>query len=666
VSCPHAERCAGCTLLGVPYAEGLARKQARLAGALAAYPALSGIEIEPIGGATPVEGYRTRAKWMAGPGGALGLYARGGHDVVDIPGCRVVSPLIARVGAAVRALVAAPPEGASWLGALRAVDIREVSAGGVVRALVTLVVAEARAGGAAGKAAPSLAQARAAARALRAAEPAVAGVALNRTKADALQVLGPETVRLEGDAEAWDELGGGATLVTFGSFVQAHRGQAARVHAALADEATRGGRAARAQAGAGARADVSAGVRAGGKADGRADAARVLDLYGGSGAIAMSLAARGLRVDTVESFAPASAAAARAAAERRLPVRAIAGDAEQATRALVAEGAHYDLVVANPPRRGLSAGVREALSRLAPPRIAYVSCEPATLARDLEHLARLGFRSTRAWPLDMIPLTDEVETVAFLERGPLPPATILHREDDVAFVAKGPHEPTTPQGEYGSSLLARVRLLPGMAEAVPVHRLDVGTSGVCIFASSPAAVRPWSLALGAADARKSYLAGVRGVTSARGVISRPLRDGPRSVPAVTRYRRLAVDAGHAILEVWPEQGRTHQIRRHLEGLGHPILGDERYGHAPSNRFFLERHGLDRAFLHLMSISLTHPRTGQRRSVRCPPPGDLPLPAGLDLSATATAPRARPRQVAADRGPPPGGPKGQRDIPGENE
>jgi hypothetical protein len=115
---------------------------------------------------------------------------------------------------------------------------------------------------------------------------------------------------------------------------------------------------------------------------------------------------------------------------------------------------------------------------------------------------------------------------------------------------------------------------------------------------------------------------VKGVTPSKGAISRDLREDGRTYPARTRYRRLAVASGHSILRAIPDGGRTHQIRRHLAAIGHPVLGDERYGHVPTNRYFEEKHGLDRSFLHLVRIEVNHPRTGLRLLVESPLPGDL--------------------------------------------
>ncbi|MGH7298657.1 MAG: hypothetical protein ACRELB_27195, partial [Polyangiaceae bacterium] len=79
---------------------------------------------------------------------------------------------------------------------------------------------------------------------------------------------------------------------------------------------------------------------------------------------------------------------------------------------------------------------------------------------------------------------------------------------------------------------------------------------------------------------------------------------------------------HSVLRVVPEQGRTHKIRRHLAAIGHPVLGDDRYGHPTTNRYFEEKNGLDRTFLHCVRLELDHPDTGTRHVIESPLPGDL--------------------------------------------
>jgi 23S rRNA (uracil1939-C5)-methyltransferase len=329
-------------------------------------------------------------------------------------------------------------------------------------------------------------------------------------------------------------------------------------------------------------------------------------------------------VTQVESFAPASEAAAAAAREQGLAahVRAIAEPAESAAERLLTAGERFDAAVVNPPRRGLAPRVREAVARLARHRIAYVSCEPATLARDLAHLADLGWRADSVAPFDMMPLTAEVECLAVLSRMAPPPLAILHDAGDLVAVAKPPFLATVPHPEREGSLLARVRALPGAEHAVPLHRLDADTSGVCLFARRAEAAAAWQRVLAEPTTAKRYLALVRGVGRAKGRIARPLSEGGRTLAAATRYRRLEVIGGHALLEVTLETGRTHQIRRHLASIGEAVLGDARHGHAASNRHVFERWFLDRPFLHCASIEVVDPASGAVLLIESPLAPDL--------------------------------------------
>jgi 23S rRNA (uracil1939-C5)-methyltransferase len=126
-----------------------------------------------------------------------------------------------------------------------------------------------------------------------------------------------------------------------------------------------------------------------------------------------------------------------------------------------------------------------------------------------------------------------------------------------------------------------------------------------LFAREPEAVK--SLAGALADGQKQYLALVRGVTHKRGRIDRAFNDGTGLREAVTRYERREIVGTHSLICAMPETGRRHQIRRHLASIEHPLLGDARYGHPPTNRHFEERHGLDRPFLHLARVELAGER-----------------------------------------------------------
>lgn len=599
VHCDHADRCGGCPILDLPYDRQLALKGERVSYALARYPALSHIAPEAVVPAAPVVGYRTRAKLIVAPDGSVGLFAKGGgHRVVDIPMCRVLAPSLARVAEAVRALLRSSGPlsavDASGSTALRAVDLRETKDGGTSapsHVLVTLVVDRARV--------TDMATLEEAARALMQAAPEVIGVAANFHAGAGPQILGSETRPLAGVASAPDRVGSSVHFATFGSFVQAHRGQAERVHALLAEAVGVSGR-------------VGPGSRR----------PRVLDLYGGSGSMALGLATLGAKVTLVESFAPAVAQARAAARAQNLDVETVCADVAGALRSLREQHEPFDAAVVNPPRRGTSVSTRQELARLKPDSVVYVSCDPETLARDLAHLARLGYETTSIRPLDMIPLTDEVETFVTLRRASVPAPPVVYQDAEAIVVDKSAHEPTTPQGEYSGSLLTRVRQIVGAEQAVPVNRPDVGTSGVVVFARRAEGVAPWQRALASVVARKSYLAAVRGVAPTKGVIARSLQEGGTLVSARTKFRRLAIAAGHSLLRVTPDEERSHQVRRHLASIGHPVLGDERFGHPPTNRHFEEKTGLDRTFLHCVRIEVEHPETRAPLLLDAPLPGEL--------------------------------------------
>ena len=599
IVCEHADRCGGCPIIALPYGEQLAMKRGRVVQSMSRYSSLDHVYTEPVSPAEPIAEYRTRAKLIVSAGGKLGLYAKGGgHQVVDIPGCRVLSPALGAVAAGVRTRMAshektrgplAPFDPTSG-GALRAVDLREVQDGAGPRVLVTLVVQQSRA-----DARETL---EGEVRALMGELPMIAGVALSFHDGESPQILGAETTVVHGAEQADDRIGRSCHRATYGSFVHAHRGQAERVHVTLVDLLGVARR----------------------KADGGRP--RVLDLYGGAGAIAMCLGEAGADVHLVESSPHAAANAAVAAREQDLAVTVEIADASTALRRMIGENQRFDAVVVNPPRRGMSPLSRELVCRLDTQTVAYVACDPDTLARDLDHLSRLGFGVATLRPLDMVPLTDEVETIALLRRvGPSTPR-VAYEDDDILIVEKGAHEPTMPQPDYASSLLQRVRKLSGCEDAAALHRLGVGTSGLVVLVKRAADVAEWSAVLAHELARKIYVAGTRGVTPSKGAITRDLREDGKLHTARTRYRRLAVASGHSVLRVVPEQGRTHQIRRHMAAIGHPVLGDELYGHAATNRFFEEKNALDRTFLHCVRIELDHPKKNLRLIVEAPMPGDL--------------------------------------------
>ena len=175
----------------------------------------------------------------------------------------------------------------------------------------------------------------------------------------------------------------------------------------------------------------------------------------------------------------------------------------------------------------------------------------------------------------------------------------------------------------------------------PLHRLDKGTSGVLIFAlSAHAASAASSLFNSDGAVTKTYRAVVRGWPAAEaGLIDHPLRrlaDDARPTaralalqPARTAYRTLArgtaplpqgafSETRVALLELRPETGRRHQLRRHCKHMAHPIIGDATHGKGPLNRALAGWLGLQRLWLHALALEWTHPLSGAPLRLYAPP------------------------------------------------
>lgn len=160
----------------------------------------------------------------------------------------------------------------------------------------------------------------------------------------------------------------------------------------------------------------------------------------------------------------------------------------------------------------------------------------------------------------------------------------------------------------------------------PVHRLDRATSGVLLFAKSAGAATPLVQAFEERQVTKTYVAIARGYTPEAGTIDNPVRPDKdhRQRPAqeaVTHYRRLATvelpipvgryaTARYSLVEVKPETGRMHQIRKHFAHIRHYLVGDKRHGDWRHNRMFLEEFGSPYLLLHAAEMKFIHAFTGQ--------------------------------------------------------
>lgn len=178
----------------------------------------------------------------------------------------------------------------------------------------------------------------------------------------------------------------------------------------------------------------------------------------------------------------------------------------------------------------------------------------------------------------------------------------------------------------------------------PVHRLDKGTSGALVFAFDKSVAMLLSSQFESQTVEKTYLAIVRGWPPACGLIDHPLariRDAHESPlpedtpaqPARTAFRTLATIelpyavppypcSRYALMQLDPETGRRHQIRRHLKHCAHPIIGDATYGKGAHNRLFKSMLGSDRLLLACVRIAFAHPMTGESVACMAPLSGDF--------------------------------------------
>ena len=140
-------------------------------------------------------------------------------------------------------------------------------------------------------------------------------------------------------------------------------------------------------------------------------------LYCGTGTITLCLARRAGRVIGAEIVPPAVADARENAARNGIEnVEFFCGDAAAVALRLEAQGLKPDVVTVDPPRKGLAAEVIASIAGMGPERVVYVSCDPATLGRDVKIFTGFGYRADRACAVDLFPGTRHVETIVLLQR----------------------------------------------------------------------------------------------------------------------------------------------------------------------------------------------------------------------------------------------------------
>ncbi|MFO7681304.1 MAG: RluA family pseudouridine synthase [Chloroflexota bacterium] len=235
---------------------------------------------------------------------------------------------------------------------------------------------------------------------------------------------------------------------------------------------------------------------------------------------------------------------------------------------------------------------------------------------------------------------------------PAPPenmdAPILYEDDWLLGVAKPAGLRMHSQGKFVTENLIyylRYQHEPPYLEADLVNRLDTYTSGVVVLAKDKETLRQLSASFAAGQVEKTYLAVVDGQPEpAGGVIDLPLggvagtktarqqvlRDGGGKT-AVTHYHTLeTLGPSHALLQLRPQTGRTHQLRVHLAAIGHPIVGDALYQMSDEDYLHWVQNGrsssqmplLQRQALHCAATQFIHPVTGKQCALEAPLPADM--------------------------------------------
>ncbi|MEG9475836.1 tRNA pseudouridine(65) synthase TruC [Mannheimia indoligenes] len=173
----------------------------------------------------------------------------------------------------------------------------------------------------------------------------------------------------------------------------------------------------------------------------------------------------------------------------------------------------------------------------------------------------------------------------------------------------------------------------------PIHRLDRPTSGVLLFALNSETARLMSEQFEQHQIQKSYLAVVRGYLQGEARIDYPLKvildkiadkfsQEKEAQQAITDYKGLATvempyavgkhqTARYSLVELFPQTGRKHQLRRHLKHLFHPIMGDSKYGDLHQNRALSEQSGVSRLMLHAHKLQFQHPKNLQKIEIIAP-------------------------------------------------
>ena len=374
--CPYFGQCGGCDFQHMSYTEELRAKRQRVQDALTRLGGTD-LQVEEILGAKDPTHYRNKSQYPVGPGGTIGFYKARSHQVVGVDCCLIQSEASDKTAKAV----------GDWMRRYKISAYDERTGKGLVRHIyvrvnrkgesLCCVVAN-------GKQLPREPELVAF---IRAAAPRTVGVVLNTNTKKGNVILGEKYRTLWGQDFLMDTLCGLRFKLSVPSFYQVNRDQAEVLYGKALEFA------------------------------GLTGEETVLDLYCGTGTITLCMAAKAKQVIGAEIVPPAIADAKENAARNGIEnAEFFCGDAADIAAKLEQDGLRPDVITVDPPRKGLSPEVIASVAAMGPERVVYVSCDPATLGRDVKLFAELGYQAVRACAVDMFPGTRHVETVAELVR----------------------------------------------------------------------------------------------------------------------------------------------------------------------------------------------------------------------------------------------------------
>lgn len=377
--CPYYPRCGGCQTRHMSYEEELSFKKQRVEDCLQRIGGAD-IRVEVIHGADDPQRYRNKVQFPVAPGekeACIGFYRARSHDVIDVEDC-LLQPLAAtRLRRAVKDWMVdygVPAyEERGHTGLIRHLYVRTNERG---ESLCALVIN--------GKGIPHGEELL---ERLRQAEPGLRGISLSINREKTNVILGQEQRNLWGETFLEDSQCGLQFRLSVPSFYQVNRNQTQVLYGrALAFAALQG-------------------------------TETVLDLYCGIGTITLMLAQKAGRVIGAE-VVPQAIEDARENARRNgiENVEFICGDAGQTAQILAKRGIRPEVICVDPPRKGLAGEVIETIVSMQPLRVVYVSCDPATLARDIKAFAQGGYALKKVEACDMFPRTVHVECVVLMSK----------------------------------------------------------------------------------------------------------------------------------------------------------------------------------------------------------------------------------------------------------